>query len=612
MSNKSETADSRLFLPFHPVVNPGIILTAKGTRSGVILETAGDSVVSASGSLRIRLAWNRPRHTLVNPSHVDNPSLITGSAPVVPPVNSEFRAAEQPLLRPIVDRVEPAPPRSSHPVWSWILGWLSDSESCSWLASGVTHLAIVLALSLLVVTQHGRGPDWNLEGTVAAELPQELDIELSQLPSVGDDFENESTATSAMGLPDLEMGTPTVDISQPLLVPTATASVDDLATELLDIGNPLASAGGGLEGRNLANRRSIALAGGGSESSEAAVEAGLKWLAAHQLEDGSWTFYLDAEHCPQCAGKCRNPGVLDSRTGATGLALLCFLGGGYTQHEGPYQEVVSKGLYFLVKKMVLTSDGGDLRDTSEISLPFADRVSFRKRGDMYSHAIATLALCEDYAMTRDSNIAGPAQKAIDFIVNAQHEMGGWRYEPRQPGDLSVTGWQLMALKSGVLGKLDVPRHVWYRATEFLDSVQAEKGAAYGYQQPSTTRPSMSAVGLYGRMMIGWPQDHPPLLKGAVALSKEHPRDGNIYLNYYASQVLHHVGGAGWRRWNPRMRNYLVQTQAEGGHEEGSWYFDEAWSDRGGRLYTTALAILTLEVYYRYMPMYQADFVDRAP
>ncbi|TWU25834.1 prenyltransferase/squalene oxidase repeat-containing protein [Bythopirellula polymerisocia] len=548
----------------------------------------------------------------MNPSHADNSSLVASSAPIVPLVENPTHTSPEASSRTSSNGSESS---RSHPLKSvkgWFLDWISDSESCSWLASGVTHLAIVIALSLIVITHRGSGPDWTLEGTATNELPQELDIELNQLPSVGDDLENESSAPTAMGIPDLQFGTTSVDITQPLIAPMATASVDALATEMVDIGNPLASAGGGLEGRNLENRRSIALSGGGSESSEAAVEAGLKWLAAHQLEDGSWSFLLDEEHCPQCAGKCRNPGVLDSSTGATGLALLCFLGAGYTQHEGPYQEVVANGLYFLINRMMLTPDGGDLRDVTELTLPFADRMSIRKRGDMYSHAIATLALSEDYAMTRDPNIAAPAQDAIDFIVSAQHALGGWRYEPRQPGDLSVTGWQLMALKSGVLGRLDIPRHVWYRAAEFLDSVEAEKGAAYGYQQPSTTRPAMSSVGLYGRMMIGWPQDHPPLLKGAAALAKEDPRKSNMYFNYYTSQVLHHVGGSGWRRWNPRMRNYLVQSQSDSGHENGSWYFDEAWSDRGGRLYTTTLAILTLEVYYRYMPMYQAEFVEEAP
>ena len=548
----------------------------------------------------------------MNPSHAENPTVIPGSAPIVQSPDASPPSSKQSHPRSNIAQSENKELRSKNTFWSWLGSWLTDSESCSWLASGVTHLAIVILLSLIVITQHGKGPDWTLEGTATADLPQELDIELSPLPSVGDEFESEAISPSAIGLTDLVLGTPSVDLTEPIITPSATASVDSMATELVEIGNPLASAGGGLEGRNLESRHQLALAGGGSEQSEEAVEAGLKWLALHQLEDGSWSFYLDAKHCPQCAGKCRNQGVLESRTGATGLALMCFLGAGYTQHEGPYKDVVSRGIYFLVNRMVLSDEGGDLRDVQELALPFAKLDSVRLNGDMYSHAIATLALCEDYAMTRDGSIAAAAQEAIDFIVNAQNEMGGWRYQPRQPGDLSVTGWQLMALKSGVLGRLDVPRDVWYRAAEFLDSVQAEKGAEYSYLENRVPKPSMSAVGLYGRMMIGWPQDHPPLLKGAAALAKEDPRESNMYFNYYTSQVLHHVGGSGWRRWNPRMRNYLVKTQALEGHEYGSWYFDEAWSDRGGRLYTTTLAILTLEVYYRYMPMYQADFVQQAP
>jgi hypothetical protein len=471
----------------------------------------------------------------------------------------------------------------------------------------------VLMLSLVTIVQPGIGPHWSFEGTVSpAEVTDELDVELSTLESMGDDPSADSDAPTPIGLPDLTVGSEVAELAPPVLAPSAMASVDDLATSFEDIGMPLATPGGGLEGRSFANRRGMALTGGGSEASEAAVEAGLKWLAAHQAEDGSWSFYFDADHCPQCADQCRNPGVMESSTASTGLSLLCFLGAGYTQREGPYQDVVSNALYFLINRMVLTTDGGDLRDVSMISNPIDNILLVRKSGDMYSHAIASLALCEAYAMTRDSSLQGPAQKALDFIVYAQNESGGWRYEPKQPGDLSVTGWQLMALKSGVLGRLDIPRHVWYRASEFIDSVQDGKGATYGYQQPSSKRPSMSAVGLYGRLMLGWPRNHPPLMRGAVELAKLKPNESNMYFNYYSSQVLHHVGGNSWNRWNPRMRNYLVSSQDHKGHEDGSWYFDEAWSDRGGRLYTTTLAILTLEVYYRYMPMYQADFIDLAP
>ena len=548
----------------------------------------------------------------MNPSHAENSSYLAGSAPVVPPLDGGTVPPVEPVAAPA--EVQPAASERKSPGWlrGWLLGWLADSESCSWLASGVTHLLIVIALSYMVIAQRGHGPDWSLEGVATEELPQELDIELSPFASVGDDAAEEAAAPTAMGLPDLDLGTPSVEMSKPLIAPVAVASLDSLATQLESIGQPLASLGGGLEGRNFENRRGIALSGGGSEASEAAVEAGLKWLAAHQLEDGGWSFRLDEEHCPQCAGKCRNSGVMESRTGATGLALLCFLGGGYTQDEGPYREVVSRGLYFLINRMRLSDAGGDLRDSVELSDALDAFVKNRLQGDMYTHAIASLALCEDYAMTRDPNLAAPAQAAVDYIVNAQHAQGGWRYNPGEPGDLSVTGWQLMALRSGVLGQLEIPRHVWYRASEFLDGLQAENGALYGYQVPSSSRPAMTAVGLYGRMLIGWPKGHPPLLKGAVVLGKEQPRKSNMYFNYYTSLVLHHVGGNPWKRWNPRMRNYLEQTQADSGHEAGSWYFDEAWSDRGGRLYTTTLAILTLEVYYRYMPMYQEDFLDQAP
>ncbi len=542
-----------------------------------------------------------PEAFVMNPLHAENPTPALSSVRYAPEVR--VPASANP---PLETKVQNS--------WlAWVKAWLLDGESSSWIASGVTHVTIVLLLSLVTIVQPGVGPDWIFEGSVEpAEISDELDVELDTMESIGDETTDINDAPTPMGLPDLTIGSEFTDVAPPLLAPSAMASVDDLATSFEEIGSPLALPGGGLEGRSLENRRGTALAGGGSEASEAAVEAGLRWLAEHQAENGSWTFLLDPEHCPQCANQCRNPGVMESNTASTGLSLLCFLGAGYTHREGPYQEVVDKALYYLINKMVITSDGGDLRDVSVTSNPIDNILLVRKSGDMYSHAIASLALCEAYAMTHDSSLKGPAQKAVDFIAFAQNEAGGWRYEPKQPGDLSVTGWQLMALKSGVLGRLEVPRHVWYRASEFIDSLQDEKGATYGYQQPSSKRPSMTAVGLYGRLMLGWPRNHPPLLKGAAQLGNEQPRNSNMYFNYYTSQVLHHVGGNGWKRWNPRMRNYLVETQAEDGHEDGSWYFDEAWSDRGGRLYTTTLAILTLEVYYRYMPMYQADFIDMAP
>jgi hypothetical protein len=244
------------------------------------------------------------------------------------------------------------------------------------------------------------------------------------------------------------------------------------------------------------------------------------------------------------------------------------------------------------------------------------RISPLRRDSMYSHGIATLAITEAYAMTRDSGLRKPAEEAVKFIVNAQYEDGGWRYNPNWetpgPGDVTVTGWQLMALKSALLAGIDVPYEVWIKASAFLDRCQEDGGARYQYMAGDRGTAATTAVGLLCRMIGGWPREHRPLQKGGAALGGLIPSQQNMYFNYYAAQVLHHLGGRTWEKWNPRMRDYLVDTQATEGHETGSWYFAESHSTPGGRLYTTTMAVMTLEVYYRYMPLYKEAFTKRAP
>src|SRR5690606_21041897 len=141
-----------------------------------------------------------------------------------------------------------------------------------------------------------------------------------------------------------------------------------------------------------------------------------------------------------------------SDTAATALALLPFLGAGQTHKSGQYRDTVGKGLRWLV--MMQTNDG-DLRGMGS--------------GRMYAHGIASIALCEAYALTNDSSLRGPAQRAIDFIAAAQHKKGGWRYDPGQEGDTSVVGWQLMALRSAELAGLEVPKQCFVLADQFLTS-----------------------------------------------------------------------------------------------------------------------------------------------
>jgi len=346
--------------------------------------------------------------------------------------------------------------------------------------------------------------------------------------------------------------------------------------------------GGGFEGRTKRMRASLVLQRGGTAESEDAVSRGLAWLAAHQRDDGSWRFN---HHDGPCGGLCRNPGTVGSTTAATGLALLPFLGAGEVTEESMYKDVVDKGLYYLSSRMLVTPHGGDLQE-----------------GTMYAQGIAAIALCEAYAMTGDESLRPVAQYAIDFICTAQHKEGGWRYFPGQPGDTTVFGWQIMALKSARMAGLEVPQRVIDLAKGFLDHVQTEDGAYYGYLKPDRL-PTPTAVGLLSRMYYGWPQEDARLATGVKYLENLKPSRTDMYFNYYATQVMHHYEGAGWDAWNGELRDRLVATQSRRGHEHGSWYFNDKHGKSGGRLYTTAMCVMILEVYYRHMPLYGPGAVE---
>jgi hypothetical protein len=163
----------------------------------------------------------------------------------------------------------------------------------------------------------------------------------------------------------------------------------------------------------------------------------------------------------------------------------------------------------------------------------------------------------------------------------------------------------MALKSAVAAELVVPESTLTGAERFLDSVEAKNGALYSYMPHQRFKPSSTAVGTLCRMYLGREQDHPGLQRGIETLGKWGPRTTDMYYCFYATQALHHWGGQPWAEWNAVMHPDLVKSQFKKGDAAGSWITDKSdGSEMGGRLYTTCLSIMTLEVYYRYMPIYK--------
>ena len=355
-------------------------------------------------------------------------------------------------------------------------------------------------------------------------------------------------------------------------------------------------------------RRSMGGAGASSRGSrtEAAIERGLMFLARHQVDDGRW----------ELSGFNETVSI-NSDTAATGLALLCFTGGAYSHREGKYADTVDRGLKFLVANQ---RENGDLyieMETNSISAAW-----------LYSHSIASIALCEAYGMTQDPTLKEPAQRAIDFILAAQHpERGGWRYSPGKGTDTSVTGWMLMALYSARLAGLDVPAEAWPKLHNWLELAQAGPREPHLYRYnpfaPNTPQQghgrevskTMTAVGLLMRFYAsGWRRDNQDLLRGADYLLEHPPANGTVarpqrdtYYWYYATQVMFHVGGERWQRWWDPLSTMLRTEQLKEGPLAGSWNprmpVPDRWGPHAGRHYVTTLNLLSLEVRWRHLPIY---------
>jgi hypothetical protein len=351
-------------------------------------------------------------------------------------------------------------------------------------------------------------------------------------------------------------------------------------------------AGHGFGNRGAGVRKALLGAYGGTKGSERAVAAALNWFARHQNPDGGWSLTNFGKQCKN--GTCTGISEYGSwETAATSFALLPFFAAGQThESKGPYKKNIYAGLSKLIS---MQKSDGDLRGPA---------------GQMYTHGLSTICLCEAFGLTGDRQIGAAAQQAINFIVTAQDPAGGgWAYQPKVPGgDTSIVGWQVMGLKSGLMAGLSVPPKTLELAAKFLNSVGTGEGG-FGYQEKAAPL-ATSAVGLLCMQYMGTPKNSPVIVGGVKLLGINSPdkNKNNCYYYYYGTQVMHNVPGREWDAWNRAMRRQLIESQIKEGCAAGSWKPDtDDWAKGyGGRIMVTSLNTLTLEVYYRYLPLYQID------
>lgn len=349
-------------------------------------------------------------------------------------------------------------------------------------------------------------------------------------------------------------------------------------------------------------RMQRALDRGGSPDTEQAVSLGLEWLAKHQDADGRWnprTSGGGVDH--QVQGHQRPGSGVHCDTAITGLALLAFLAGGHTHLSGDYQQTVGNGLQFLMQ-----SQAADGNLSGQAAL--YDR--------MYCHGIALLAISETLAATGDQRLMETVQRAVDYSVRSQHSsLGGWRYQPGDEGDMSQFGWQVMGLHSAALGGALVPDSTTTGMQRFLHSCTRGHHRGLGCYRPGEAHnPTMTAEALMSRWLL-YTDVEPSTRQEAIDYIVQHlphAQYTNYYYWYYGTMAMHHAGGPEWERWNQALQQTLLAKQLKTGQERGSWPADGVWSGYGGKVYSTAMATLCLEVYYRYQPQHEVSRLPGSP
>jgi hypothetical protein len=339
-----------------------------------------------------------------------------------------------------------------------------------------------------------------------------------------------------------------------------------------------------------------------TERQAEAVERGLAWLAENQNADGSWTakigYKLNDDYRFTEADR--------GHVGVTALAGMAFLAGGHLPGRGRYGPQVERALDFVLS--CVQDDG------------YITHAGTR----MYSHAFATLFLAEIYGMTHRDDVRARLQKAVDFVVKSQNAEGGWRYEPYSPeSDMSIVVCQVIALRSARNIGIRVPRATVDRAARYVvDSAVTDSSyqgldvtqlgyrneiGTFHYQKDVHSRTSfpltaagvtaLHGLGIYSDELIAKGVEY--LSQNLVRFNRSRRRGGHYFFwygHYYAVQAMYTAGGPAWERYFDELRDVLIDMQGP----NGSWPNNPG----PGEAFGTAMAVLILEIPYRFLPIFQ--------
>ena len=484
----------------------------------------------------------------------------------------------------------------------------------AWVASGAVHLVVILLAWIIFGfgSNNAKATDKILTTSVEKEqedpvkdltnddegLESNLKSALPEIERQEDRNVDAAVTSDPIGVPDAPSNDPNA-YATPGLDPsniTNPGVTGDQGSFMAGTGGQGGSVNASFAGRSGATKDKLLAEGGGNKDSELAVARGLAWLAKQQKPNGSWQYDGSSK---------------DDVIAATGMSLLPFLAAGQTHNNkaSKYQQVVLKGLDFLIANL---GSNGKFTGVGQT---------------MYSHGIASIALAEAYGMTKDkAKLLKPTAAVIKFIVDNQAGDGSWGYAPGTAGDTSIVGWQIQALQAARLSKdIVVPDACLKKAIEFLDRVSSgSRKAVYGYTTPGgAPATSLTSVGLLCRYYIsGWGPGNAGLAEGVQGMLTRRPpgvapAKPDMYYYYYSTQVVHFHEGDEWKDRNegPKkdgkraggMRDWLIALQVKkgGAPTDGSWDPDSAIiGSHCGRLGTTCMALLTLEVYYRHLPLYK--------